>query len=125
MTLRDGDDPLPKRRGGKGHPRMVDIARLANVAPMTVSRALHEPQKVAKETRARIEAAIEELGYTPNRVAGSLASNRTKFIVLIVPTITASVYADSYLGISETALEHGYQILLGNDGYSLDREEEL
>jgi LacI family gluconate utilization system Gnt-I transcriptional repressor len=124
MTRSSSKRPATKRRV-TGYPTMADIAAMANVAPMTVSRALHTPEKVAKETRALIEAAISKLGYTPNSVAGALASNRSRFVVVIVPTITASIYADSYAGIAEPLLQHGYQILLGNDGYSPEREEQL
>jgi LacI family gluconate utilization system Gnt-I transcriptional repressor len=115
----------PTRRAAAGTPTMADIAAMAKVAPMTVSRALRSPEKVAEETRARIEVAIKALGYTPNSVAGALASNRKQFIVVVVPTITASIYADSYAGLSQPLLEGGYQLLLGNDGYSMEREEKL
>jgi LacI family gluconate utilization system Gnt-I transcriptional repressor len=104
---------------------MEDIARLAGVTAMTVSRALRSPQQVAEPTRARIEAAAKELGYTPNSVAGTLASSKSRFVVVIVPTITASIYSESYAGISSVLQEKGYEILLGNNGYSLEHEEDL
>jgi LacI family transcriptional regulator, gluconate utilization system Gnt-I transcriptional repressor len=114
-----------RTRGAGQHPRMEDIARMAGVAPMTVSRALQTPEKVAKETRARIQAVIEKLGYVPNFAARSLASNKSPFVVVIVPTITTPIYSDSYEGISEVLLRQGYHILLGNNGYSPEREEAL
>ena len=53
---------------------MKDVARMAGVSAMTVSRALRNPAQVASETRGRINAAIAELGYVPDLVAGSLSS---------------------------------------------------
>jgi LacI family transcriptional regulator, gluconate utilization system Gnt-I transcriptional repressor len=106
-------------------PRMADIARIARVTPMTVSRALRTPDKVSLETRSRIEEAVQLLGYTPNSIAGTLRSERSRLVVVIVPTINASIYSESYSGICEVLEEHGYDILLGSDHYSPDREEEL
>jgi LacI family gluconate utilization system Gnt-I transcriptional repressor len=51
------------------------VARIAGVAPITVSRALSLPNSVAPATRERIVAAVASVGYIPNRVAGSLSEN--------------------------------------------------
>ena len=61
-------------------PTMQDVARLAGVSTMTVSRVLTEPGVVAEETRERVQRAVEQLGYVPDKVAGSLSSRRTGFI---------------------------------------------
>src|SRR5690349_1376659 len=63
-----------------------EVACLAEVAPITVSRALSFPSAVAPATRERIMAAVSSLGYIPNRVAGSLSSNQTRLIGAIIPT---------------------------------------
>ena len=55
--------------------RMEDVARRAGVSQMTVSRALRTPDKVAPGTRARIAAAVAELDYVPDLVAGGLAAS--------------------------------------------------
>lgn len=106
-------------------PSLADIARIARVTPMTVSRALRTPEKVSAETRARIDSAVRLLGYTPNSIAGTLRSRRSRFVVVIVPTIVASIYSESYSGMCEVLEEHGYDILLGSDHYSPEREEQL
>jgi LacI family transcriptional regulator len=54
-----------------------DVAALAQVSPITVSRVFNNPERVSPATRARVEAAVEELGYIPNQIARSLRSNRT------------------------------------------------
>lgn len=101
---------------------MEDIARIAGVSTITVSRALNQPQKVAERTRERVLKAVESAGYIPNGVAGSLASRRTRVIGALVPTITNSIFADTIHGMSDVLAPHGYQLLLGASGYSLEAE---
>lgn len=104
---------------------MEEVARLAGVSMMTVSRAIREPGKVANTTRARIEAAIEKLGYVPNLTAGSLASNRSRIVAAIVPTIDNSIFAETMGGLTETLAASGYQLLLGQTGYDNSTEDAL
>ena len=61
------------RRGG-GRPTIADVAKLAGVGAITVSRALREPQRVSRELRQQIDAAISTLGYVPDPNARALAS---------------------------------------------------
>ena len=63
-----------------GIPTLVDVARRAGVSTATVSRCLNLPDRVRPETRARVEAAVAELGYTPHFAGRALASNRTNTI---------------------------------------------
>ncbi|MBV8166276.1 MAG: LacI family DNA-binding transcriptional regulator [Alphaproteobacteria bacterium] len=108
-----------------GGVRMHDVARLAAVSPITVSRALSQPDKVSAETRRRVEAAIAQVGYVPNLTAGSLASNRSRIIAAVVPTIANSIFADTVQGLSDQLERQGYQLLLGQTGYSETTEDEL
>jgi LacI family gluconate utilization system Gnt-I transcriptional repressor len=105
--------------------RMEDVARLAGVSAITVSRALRHPEKVANETRDRITSAIRTLGYVPNLTAASLASNRSGIIAAIIPTVTNSIFADTVQGMSDRLRREGYQLLLGNTGYSVEEESAL
>ena len=105
--------------------RMEDVAKLADVSVITVSRALKQPRKVAERTRAKIMKAVEETGYIPNLVAGGLASHRTSVVGAVIPTITNSIFADTIHGMSDVFGAAGMQLLLGTTGYSLAREEEL
>jgi LacI family gluconate utilization system Gnt-I transcriptional repressor len=104
---------------------MHDVARLAAVSPITVSRALSQPDKVSAETRRRVAEAIAQVGYVPNLTAGSLASNRSRIIAAIVPTIANSIFADTVQGLSDGLERQGYQLLLGQTGYSETAEDEL
>jgi len=104
---------------------MEDVARLAGVSMMTVSRAIREPAKVAPATRARVSAAIADLGYVPNLTAGSLASQRSGIIAAIVPTIDNSIFAETMRGLTATLTAAGYQVLLGQTAYDENAEEAL
>jgi LacI family transcriptional regulator, gluconate utilization system Gnt-I transcriptional repressor len=108
-----------------GRVRMEEVARLAGVSTITVSRALRSPDKVSAETLRQVKAAVAASGYVPDLVAGSLASNRSRIIAAIVPSIAASIFADTVEGMGEELRDAGYQLLLGNSGYSIAEEEAL
>jgi LacI family gluconate utilization system Gnt-I transcriptional repressor len=104
---------------------LVDVARVARLSPITVSRALREPQKVSTEARARVAAAIAETGYVPDLVASSLTSRRTRLVGLVIPTITASIYASTVAGMTAVLRARQFEALIGDSGYALDGEEKL
>lgn len=104
-------------------PTMRDVSRLAGVSPMTVSRTLADPGLVSQETRARVLAAVAQLGYVPDRGAGGLSSRRTGFVALIVPTLTNPNFADTAAGLTQAMRPRGYQPLIGVTGYSVSEEE--
>ena len=104
---------------------MEDVAQLAGVSLITVSRAINQPGKLSPDTLARVRKAIEACGYVPNLVAGSLASNRSRIAAAIVPTIDRSVFSETVRGLSERLARDGYQLLLGTSGYSPKEEERL
>jgi hypothetical protein len=66
-------------------PLMADVAQLAGVAISTVSRALANPGRVNEKTRAKITAAAEKLGYTPNAMARNLRVGKSNIIMIILP----------------------------------------
>ncbi|TNC14531.1 LacI family DNA-binding transcriptional regulator [Methylobacterium terricola] len=102
---------------------MRDVSRLAGVSPMTVSRTLADPGLVSQETRARVLAAVEQLGYVPDRGAGGLSSRRTGFVALIVPSLINPNFADTATGLTAAMRPRGYQPLIGVTGYSVAEEE--
>ena len=106
-------------------PTLADVAREAGVSSITVSRVLNSPQAVRPATRATVEAAIDKVGYVRNMLAGSLASASSRFIAVIVPSLANIVFVEVIAGLQEEFERHGYQILLGNTDYDLDREAEL
>jgi LacI family gluconate utilization system Gnt-I transcriptional repressor len=92
---------------------------------MTVSRVLADPALVSEETRSRVMKAIAQLGYVPDRVAGSLSSRRTNFITAILPTLTNSNFADTAQGLAKALRAADYQLLIGYTMYSLQEEERI
>lgn len=104
---------------------MSDVSRLAGVSKMTVSRVLAAPSLVSAETRQKVMKAIEQLGYVPDRVAGSLSSRRTNFIAAILPTLTNSNFADTAQGLAQALRGADYQLLIGYTMYSLEEEERI
>ncbi len=113
------------RPRSSGHLRLDDVARLAGVSPITVSRALRDPAKVAPKTRAAIQDAIDRLAYVPNVFARGLASNRSRIIAAIVPTLSNSLFAETIHGLSSLLRPAGYELLIGETSYALAVEEAL
>ena len=89
-----------------------EVAARAKVSVATVSLVLNNKPSVGAETRARVLACIEELGYRPNIVARSFKTSSTKAISVLVPTITNPVYPNIVHGIEGAARREGYQVML-------------
>lgn len=115
----------PRRRRGSEKPTLKQVAEAAGVSPITASRALNTPDRVNDDTRSRVLDAVERLGYVPNLIAGSLASANSRFIAVIVPSLANAVFIEVIKGLQDTFEANGYQILLGNTDYDLQREYQL
>jgi LacI family transcriptional regulator len=102
---------------------ILDVAERAGVHFGTVSRALNRPEQVADETRARVEAAVRELGFVPNRAARGLITGRTGNIAVIVPDITNPFFALIVRSIERAAREVGEQVLLVDTGERSEEEQ--
>ena len=102
-----------------------DIARMAGVSKGTVSRVInHNPQGVSEQTRQRILYLIEEVGYIPNRVAGSITLARTKTIGLIIPDIQNMFFPQMVRGVEDCAMENGYTLFLCNSDSNIHKEQQ-
>lgn len=106
-------------------PTMRDVARIAGVSTMTVSRVLAHPEVVADATRERVQEAIDELGYVPDLIASSLSSKKSGFIAAIVPTLNNVNFAETTGGLTEALRMAGFQLLIGYTDYQLEEEEAL
>jgi LacI family gluconate utilization system Gnt-I transcriptional repressor len=104
-------------------PTIRDVARLADVSRMTVSRVISEPSLVLPATRKRVEKAIADLGYVPDRAAGSLSSRRSGFIALILPTLTNANFSMVAHGLNDALREADYHLLIAYTDYDLAEEE--
>jgi DNA-binding LacI/PurR family transcriptional regulator len=97
--------------------RRNDVAKLANVAPSTVSNVINGTKYVSEECRDKVEKAIKKLNYEPNLIARSLKKNNTKSIVVFINDLYNSYYAEICDGILEVAYNNGYTVIicLAND----------
>ena len=101
-----------------------DIAELAGVTKMTVSRYLRTPKKVKPETAQRIASVIDEIGYLadPDKSEGS--SNGNEWIGVLVPSFNNQIFADLLAGVETVATSRGYRVLIVNYDYDRQKEEE-
>ena len=103
---------------------ILDVAHLARVSPTTVSNVLNgRLDRMGQETVERIQQTIELLGYTPSRVARQLKTGHAPIIGLIVPSVANPFWGAFARAAEETALVHGYHVLLGNSERDLAREQ--
>ena len=108
-----------------GKIRLSDVAAVAGVSAVTVSRALRDRSLVSVNTLGRIEQAVAELGYVPNFAAQALASKSTTVIGALIPSVTNNVFSDVLHGMYEAVTGTRYQLQLGNTRYSPIEEEKL
>ncbi len=102
--------------------RLTDVARLAGCAPATVSRVLNNPEKVSLEKRARIENALQELGYVRNYAARALRSQRSNMVGVLIPTLDYALYARMVGAAHSKFSEAGISTLIATYDYNLDTE---
>lgn len=100
-----------------------DVARLAGTSTAVVSYVINNgPRPVAPATRERVLAAIQELGYRPDRVAQAMASRRTDLIGMIVPDARQPFFAEMAHAVERAAADRGKMVLVGNSDYRDERE---
>lgn len=101
---------------------MQDVARVAGVSAKTVSNVVNGFPHIRAATKARVEAAIEELGYQVNSSARSLRSGRTRMITLAIPELNQPYFAELAQGVIDEAAEHGLDVLVETTGGIRERE---
>jgi LacI family transcriptional regulator len=101
---------------------MREVATKAGVSAMTVSRVINESPRVSDEVRRRVEAAIADLGYVPNRLARGLIRQKTGALGLIVPDVANPFFTLVVRGAEEVAWRAGYHVILCNTQADIDRE---
>jgi LacI family transcriptional regulator len=104
-------------------PTIRDVAKRAGVATSTVSRVLNNSGYVSAATRARVEAAIDELGYVPNRVARSLRLKRTNTLAMLVADISNPFWTTVVRGAEDAANEAGFTVVLCNTDESKAKQD--
>src|SRR3954471_11138494 len=97
------------RMDGRG-PAMTDVARLAGVSHQTVSRVLNDHPNVRDQTRLRVRAAMEQLGYRPNRAARALATGRSQVVGIVAQNTALYGPASLLSAVERAATDAGYAV---------------
>lgn len=100
-----------------------EVAKLAGVSPITVSRVINNTSYVSTATRAKVEAAIIELNYVPNKLAQSLRQKQTNTLALLVTDITNPFWTTVVRGVEDVANDHGMNVILCNTDESETKQD--
>ena len=103
--------------------RLKDIAQLAGVSIMTVSKALRDEPDVSSATKTKIKQLAQQTGYMPDSSAQGLRTKTTKLFGLVIPAPTNPIYSRIIFAIEERAQELGYDLLIAHTLNKPDREE--
>jgi DNA-binding LacI/PurR family transcriptional regulator len=103
-------------------PTIGDVARMAGVGIGTVSRVLNRSSSVSDQTRQRVMAAIERLGYRPSPIARAFGRRRTHTLELIVPLFAGALFLDILRGIETALMETRYTLLVRTVDGPVERE---
>lgn len=120
-----GPSTVTRRRAARpssGTYTVRDIAAMAGVSSVTVSRYFNEPQRVSEAARARIARVVEQTSYVPNQAARFLATNQGGVVGAVMQNVTSPTFADMVRGMSDMAERNGLQLLLANSNFSRDSE---
>ena len=101
---------------------IYDIAKKANLAPSTISRALQDHPRIGAETKMRVRALAKEMGYVPSTVAKSLSTNQTWTIGMVVATISDPFMGRVVEGVEEVAMGAGFNVFLSTSQNNRQRE---
>ena len=115
---RNGMPPSPEKV-----PTISDVARVAGVSPMTVSRVVNKQSGVKDSTREAVMAAVAALGYSPNAAARSLARSGAGRIGLLYSNPSSGYLGEILLGALEGAHRSGAQLLIGKCDSDTDSEQ--
>lgn len=110
------------RKSPPGAPTVQDVARLAKVSVGSVSRVLNARENVAPEIQQAVRAAMERLNFVPNVVARSMRKGSSKSIGCLISDIAQHTAAQMVSAAEARLREHGYEILIANSHFDLERE---
>jgi LacI family transcriptional regulator, gluconate utilization system Gnt-I transcriptional repressor len=113
------------RTRATGRVTLNDVAQLAGVSPITVSRALRGERAVNAALVARVNAAVAKLGYVPDPAARALASRHSAQVAVLVPMLSNALFVDLLEAAQRCLRQAGYQTLIGITHYSAAEEEQL
>lgn len=115
-----------QRHSGRRAPTMRDVASLAGVSAMTVSRVLHDDPRITAETKQRVLEAVQQLAYRRDETARNLRLGRSAGLIgLVVTNLANPFYSQFALGVGEAVEQAGINVVLANTGEDPDREVRL
>lgn len=114
-----------RAKGAKRAVTLAEVASLAQVSEITVSRIMRNKGPIAEKTRERVMAAVREVGYVPNKVAGALASAGSNLMGVILPSLSNIVFAEVLRGVHDALGASGYRPVVGVTDYDIGAEETL
>ncbi len=112
-------------RRSTGRVTLVDVAKAADVSPITVSRALNNRRGVDPALVERVQAAARRLGYVPDPAARALASRHSTHVAILIPLLSNALFVDLLEAVQRTLRRAGYQTLIGVTHYNASEEEQL
>ena len=101
---------------------IYDVAKALNLSPSTVSRGLKNHPHIRKETRKKIQAAANEMGYRQNKFASNLRQKHTNTIGVVVPRLDSHFMATAMAGIEKVISENGYGLIISQSQESWRKE---
>jgi DNA-binding LacI/PurR family transcriptional regulator len=104
---------------------LKDVAKLAGVAPSTISRALNHPEMVSEKTLQKIMPCIKALGYRPNFLASGLQTSISRIIALVVPSISNLAFANLAHGVQKGLESTSYGLIIASSEEDKKKEEEI
>ncbi|MFC4276243.1 LacI family DNA-binding transcriptional regulator [Achromobacter aloeverae] len=115
--------PAPAGRRKIAAITIHDVAALAGVSAISISRYFNQPDRLSEELRARVEDAVVRTGFVPSQVAMGLASARSKVVCAVIPSIANSVFSETVQGMTDVLRSSGHQLLLATSNYAMAEEE--
>ncbi|WP_337270725.1 substrate-binding domain-containing protein [Oryzifoliimicrobium ureilyticus] len=116
-TVHEGNSGFTNQRAS-----LADVARLAEVSPITVSRALRNPARVRPDKRKRIQLAVEQTGYSINPYASALKSGRSNIVLAFASNTMSEQFSLALKACAEVLEKAGFLFLVGQTSYSYERE---
>jgi LacI family gluconate utilization system Gnt-I transcriptional repressor len=102
-----------------------EVSAAVGLGMSTISRVLRNHGSFSKATRDRVMQAVEELGYVPNRIAGTLASSGSNLVGIVIPSLHNIVFPDLLSGAAVALNPIGFQTVIAVTDYDLEQEQKV
>ncbi len=104
---------------------LKDLAKSLNISVSTVSKALRDSYEISNETKKKVIAKAQQMGYNPNPYAGFLRNNKSKTIAILIPELTNNYFIQAISGAETIAQENYYHILIYATNNNIEKESSI